>query len=182
MTSYKIYRSTNPTTDFDEVGQTTAGTYTDTTGTAGVTYFYAITALNGTVESFLSAVTSGQKVPLIVDADLDGLSDSDEALLGTNPNDAGDFFKAQTSSVTPNGANYNVSFLINGAPGTYVIERSTTLMGGSWTEIPNNSPNFTWNTGTVLENTLNLTATGVTPAPGGKEFFRAKGVAPLPAP
>lgn len=182
VTSYKIYRSTNPTTGFAELGQTTAGTYTDTTGTAGVTYFYAITALNGTAESFLSAVTSGQKVPLIVDADLDGLSDSDEALLGTNPNDPRDFFKAQTSAVTQSGANYNVSFAINGAPGTYVIERSTTLLGGSWTEIPSSSQNFTWNTGTVLTNPLNLSATGVAPAPGGKEFFRAKGVAPSPAP
>jgi fibronectin type 3 domain-containing protein len=182
VTSYKIYRSANRTSDFIELGETTGNTYSDTTGTAGVTYYYAITAINGTVESFLSAVTSGQKVPLIVDADLDGLSDSDEALLGTNPNDAGDFFKAQTSTVTPNGANYDVSFAINGAPGTYVIERSTTLMGGSWTEIPSSSQNFTWNTGTVLTNPLNLSATGLTPAPGGKEFFRAKGVAPLPAP
>ena len=179
VTSYKIYRSTNRTSGFVELGQTPAGTYTDTTGTAGITYFYAVTALNGSVESFLSAESSGQKVPLIVDFDLDGLSDSDEALIGTNPNDSKDFFKAKTSTVTRNGANFDISFVINGAQGSYVIERSTTLLPGSWTGVA--APvTWAWTTG-VLDN-LNLNATAVAPASGGKEFFRARGVVPTPAP
>lgn len=178
-TSYQVYRSTTRATGYSFLANAGNNTlYNDTSAVPGTPYFYVVKALNGTVESFFSAEASGtRELPLIVDADLDGLSDSDEALIGTNPNSAADFFVAPTSGVTRNGGNFDVAFTIRGAPGTYVIERSTTLAEGSWTEIPASSQSFTWNTGTVLDHTLNLSAPGLTPALGGKEFFRAKGVA-----
>lgn len=177
--SYKVYRSTTRATGYTllaDAGNNTS--YNDTSAVPGTPYFYVVTAVDANVESFFSAEAIGtRELPLIVDADLDGLSDSDEALIGTNPNSAADFFVAPTSTATPNTGNFDVAFTIKGAPGTYVIERSTTLAEGSWTEIPASSQIFTWNTGTVLDHTLNLSAPGLTPASGGKEFFRAKGVA-----
>jgi fibronectin type 3 domain-containing protein len=180
-TDYKIFRSTTRASGFTMIGSSGGdSSFVDTTGNAGTTYYYVVKGVNvveeSTFESFFSGEVSGVKTS--PDADLDGLSDANEALLGTDPNNSSDFFKAQSSTVTPNGANYNVSFSIRGAPGQYVIERSTTLEAGSWTAISSSSQTFTWNTGTVLTNSLTLSATAVAPAPGGKEFFRARGVVP----
>ncbi len=112
---------------------------------------------------------------VINDADSDTLSDEDEALIGTDPNDASDFFVATSTSVNPSAG--TVSFVINGAQGDYVIERSTTLLPGSWTNVA--APvAWTWTNG--VQDDLTLEATGLTLDPSGKEFFRAKGVVPTP--
>lgn len=178
-TSYKVYRSATPASDYTLLADSVATSdYSDTTAVPGTPYYYVVTALNGTVESFTSAEASGTRVPLIIDADSDGLSDADEAIIGTDPNDPNDFFVTTASAVTPAAGNYNVSFVINGAEGDYVIERSTTLAEGSWVEIPGSKVSWTWTTG-VLDN-LTLSAPDLTPDPGGKEFFRAKGVVPAP--
>jgi fibronectin type 3 domain-containing protein len=176
-TSYEIHRSLNAASGFTLVGTATSSPYDDTSAVPGVTYYYAIKAVSGSNKSFLSGSAVGLVEVTFVDTDADGLSDADEALIGTNPNNPNDFFVAPTATVTRNAGNFDVAMTIRGAPGNYVIERSTSLLPGSWTEIPSSSQSFLWNTGTVLDHTLNLSATGLTPAPGGKEFFRAKGVA-----
>jgi fibronectin type 3 domain-containing protein len=177
-TSYKVYRSATPASDYTLLASSVAiGTYADTTAVPGTTYYYVVTALKGTIESFVSAEASGMRVSLIVDTDLDGLSDADEALIGTDPNDPRDFFVTTSSNVTSAAGNYNVSFVINGAQGDYIIERSTTLLEGSWVQI-GTSVAWTWTNG-VLDD-LTLSATALAPAPGGREFFRVKGVVPGP--
>lgn len=179
-TSYNIYRTTTPASGYSLLGSSITNSFSDTTATPGTTYYYVVKALNGAVESFYSGEVSGtRELPAIIDNDADGLSDADEALIGTNPNDPSDFFVAKASSVIRNGASYDVSFVIQGAQGNYIIERSTSLQAGSWTEV-GTPVTWTW-TGGVQDN-LNLSASGLTPALGGKEFFRAKGVTAPAAP
>jgi fibronectin type 3 domain-containing protein len=175
--SYEIFRSTTSSSDYTQIGTSPAASYSDATAIPGTTYYYVVKAVDGLLKSFTSAEASGMIEGAIADGDADGLSDADEALIGTNPNDASDFFVAKTSTVTSAGGDYNVSFVVNGAEGEYVIERSSSLAEGSWVEIGTKTT-WTWTNG-VLDN-LTLDATELTPAPGGKEFFRAKGVTTAP--
>jgi fibronectin type 3 domain-containing protein len=177
-TSYKIYRSATPASGYTLLAPSPTSTYSDTTAVAGTTYYYVVTALNGPIESFVSAEASGMRVPLIVDTDRDGLSDADEALIGTDPNNPRDFFVTTSSTVTPAAGNFDVSFVINGAQGDYVIERSATLLDGSWVEVAGSQVSWTWTNG-VLDDLI-VSAPALAPASGGKEFFRVKGVVPAP--
>lgn len=175
--SYEILRSTTSSSDYIQIGTSSTAIYSDNAAISGTTYYYVVKAVDGLLKSFTSSEAIGMIEGGIADADADGLSDSDEALIGTNPNDASEFFVTKTSTVSPIGGNYNVSFVINGAEGEYVIERSSTLAEGSWIEIGTKTT-WTWTDG-VLDN-LTLNATGLTPVPGGKEFFRAKGATTNP--
>jgi fibronectin type 3 domain-containing protein len=67
-TSYKIYRSTTSGGEgATPIATTTSSSYTDTSVTAGTTYYYEVTALTGTTESVrspeVSANTSGTSTP-----------------------------------------------------------------------------------------------------------------------
>ena len=173
-TGYKVYRSTTRASGYTLLSASlTESSYTDATALNGTDYFYVVTALNGASESFISSEAAATPQSGGSDSDNDGLSDADEIILGTSPSDPDDFFINKSSSVSNSGGNYDISFVINGAQGKYYhIERSTSLLDGSWT--PLTTPTlWTWSTGVLDDNTL--TATGVPPAAGGKEFFRVVG-------
>ncbi|BCU79486.1 hypothetical protein [Luteolibacter sp. LG18] len=63
------------------------------------------------------------------DTDGDGITDDNETLAGTNPNDASDFFRLQ--SVAPAGDGVHVNFNVISSR-TYTVEYSQTLATGSW--------------------------------------------------
>lgn len=175
--SYNVYRSTvSSTTGFSLLANTgSTSAYLDTDVINETTYYYKVTAVIGSNESLPSVSAVGTPVDGVPDTDSDGLSDADEALIGTDPNNPADFFVNKTSSVVKNGGNYDVSFTINGAQAkSYFIQRSTTLLLGSWTEVAGTRTTWTWPNSNVLDN-LNLFATGLAPAVDGKEFFRVVG-------
>lgn len=68
------------------------------------------------------------------DTDGDGVSDAEEALAGTDPNDASDYFRMLTTTQ----ADGSVQLSWSGVAGkAYRIEYSPNLEAGSWTEIAN---------------------------------------------
>ena len=58
-TGYKIFRGTSSTTATTQIGTSDVNGYTDTTVLNATTYFYAVKATNGTVDSAASLVVSG---------------------------------------------------------------------------------------------------------------------------
>ncbi len=68
------------------------------------------------------------------DSDRDGVSDSDEAIAGTDPNNAANYFHIATATRTEGG----VQLVWPAVAGkSYRVEYSATLEAGSWTEIAN---------------------------------------------
>ena len=59
-TSYKVYRATSQNGTYSLLGTVTTTSYTNTGAQPGVTYYYKIKALRGTVESAYSNIVSGQ--------------------------------------------------------------------------------------------------------------------------
>ena len=63
-TSYKVYRSTVPTTNFVLAGSASASPYSESAPMAGQTYYYAVTAVTGSAESAKSVVAGPVTIPL----------------------------------------------------------------------------------------------------------------------
>ena len=152
--SYTVFRSTHPTFGYAAVaGGLTSTTYTDTTVTGGVTYYYVVSAsaISPATESGYSTEVSATPTaggsPLqswrqthfgttansgdaanTADPDADGQVNLLEYALGTNPNTAG----ALPVTVARSGAFLTLSFpRIADSNLVYMIEASDTLSGWS---------------------------------------------------
>lgn len=138
------YQVTSGATDFGSLSQwsTIEGNFAaGSTGTA--LDLYRIAGTTSTRLGVFSLSTAGAvhftaatAAPVNVDTDGDGVLDSDEAIAGTNPNSASDFFRVQSLEWTSGGA--RVSFA-TAANRKYEIEYSETLAGGSWTVVGNHT-------------------------------------------
>ncbi|GAA5126660.1 hypothetical protein JIN84_15760 [Luteolibacter yonseiensis] len=115
-----------------DFGSGPAGTALDLyriAGASGVTRVGHFTiSAEGVVQFNIPTVTP----PVDVDTDGDGFLDSQEALAGTNPNDASDFFRIQSLQRSAGGT--GVAFKT--IPGSsYQIYYSENLAAGSWVRI-----------------------------------------------
>jgi chitodextrinase len=84
IVGYRVYRNGQ------SIGTTSDTTYIDTGLTAGTTYSYTVRAFDGAGNESLVSVTLSvaTSADFSADTDHDGVTDADEALLGTNPNSA----------------------------------------------------------------------------------------------
>lgn len=135
--SYNKQVATAGTSDFGSLSQWSsiegsfgngeAGTILDLhrIGSSGVTTVGSFSISSAGVVHFTNVVPTAPNT----DTDGDGITDDNEALAGTNPNDASDFFRLQ--SVAPAGDGVHVNFNVIAAR-TYTVEYSQTLAIGSW--------------------------------------------------
>ncbi|BCU79546.1 LamG-like jellyroll fold domain-containing protein [Luteolibacter sp. LG18] len=178
--SYNIKRAPVSGGPYVFVANTTVTNFTDTSLTNGTTYYYAVTAVASLLESADSAETSATPLSALqqwrqanfgsitgtgnaadgADPDGDGWTNAQEFASGTNPNDRASLLKL--TQVQANGNDMRLRFpTVNGK--TYRVERSDSLLQGSWTIVKNNITG----TGEELEVTDNGGATHL------RRFYRA---------
>jgi hypothetical protein len=141
---------------------TTAITLTVSDGSATATRAFNVTVLSRLdtwrLQNFGTSVNAGSAADS-ADPDGDGLTNAQEYVAGTNPNDRNSVLKI--SQAAKNGNDMLVSFpSVSGK--TYSVERSDTLQSGSWTTVQSGIPG---NGGTVQ-----VTDTGGAAQP--RRFYR----------
>jgi fibronectin type 3 domain-containing protein len=81
-TSYNVYRSTTIGAGYTTIASPTSATYTDTSGTAGTTYYYVVTAVNNGGESGTSSQVDATPEPPIAAAPTGLIASPGNALVG----------------------------------------------------------------------------------------------------
>jgi len=179
-TGYVIQRAASSGGPYTDLAAGVSGTsYADTGLADGATWYYTIAGDGlpgvGTASSPVSATTytAVEKWRLAnfstinnsgsaadgEDPDGDGATNSAEFTAGTNPNDGTSVFKI--GNVTPSGDDVLVSFLtVLGR--TYRVERSDTLLDGSWIIVQDEIPG----TGGTVE------VTDISSAAQPRRFYR----------
>ena len=153
-TAYTVLRSITSGSGYQPVvsGTTSATSFIDTTVTNGTIYYYIVTATNLGGTSAISTQASAQPLSPqqawrlahfgtiansgiaadTADPDGDGMTNAQEFVCGTDPNDRASVPKI--SSLVKSGYDVIVSFpTVLGK--TYRVERSSTLQSGSWTAV-----------------------------------------------
>jgi cellulose 1,4-beta-cellobiosidase len=135
-TSYNVYRSTLSGSGYQKIANTTANTYTDSTATNGVTYYYVITAHNSLGQSAVSmqipltpTTTGAPATPTGVTLDITG-------------GDSTPFFGGGSAIISWEPVPDAV---------TYSVQRSTTS-GGPYTSVTSQI-GLSYNDLTVVDNT-----------------------------
>jgi fibronectin type 3 domain-containing protein len=116
-TSYSVYRSTSAGSLGTKVGASSTTTYTDSTAANGVTYFYAVTAINAVGEGTASGQTSGvtPSVPVVAPGAPSGVN----AL-------AGDALVTLSWTAVPTATSYDVyRSTVQGTQGAFLATTST---------------------------------------------------------
>ncbi len=155
--SYNVKRALANGGPYAFVANTAATSFTDTGLTNGTTYHYVVTAANAATESVNSAEVSATPLSALqqwrqtnfgttsnsgdaadaADPDGDGMTNAQEYTAGTDPMNATSVFRV--SGLAVNGNDVLLSFPTV-AGKTYRLERSDSLLDGSWAPVHENIP------------------------------------------
>jgi len=155
--SYNVKRALANSGPYAFVANTAATSFTDTGLTNGTAYYYVVTALNAVTESANSAEVGATPLSALqqwrqtnfgttsnsgdaadaADPDGDGMTNAQEFTAGTDPRNAASVFRV--SGLAVNGNDVLLSFPTV-AGRTYRLERSDSLLNGSWAPVHENIP------------------------------------------
>jgi len=128
-------------------------------------------AANGLPVAWLMSNFGTTAVDPLIDADGDGVSNLQEYLAGTNPNQSGNLLRITAYNFAPGGT--SVSLTWASVPTRfYKIQKSTNLTAGSWTDS---------GLGMIPPTSLSTTA-GFSDAGSPTHFYRVEAVLPLQPP
>jgi fibronectin type 3 domain-containing protein len=105
-TSYDVYRSTTTGTGYASTGTATTGSYTDSTGIDGTTYYYVVAAVNSTGTSGYSPQASAVPLPPIASAPGGVLASAGNGLVGLSWTAASGAASYNIKRSTTNGSGY----------------------------------------------------------------------------